>query len=91
MAELREAIDALDRSLVGMLARRAAYIERAIELKPAEGIPARAEDRVADVLSKVRAEAEAQGLSPDLAERLWRVMIEHFIAREEDVLEGDGS
>jgi isochorismate pyruvate lyase len=88
MAELREAIDSLDRALVGMLAQRAAYIERAIEIKQAEGIPARVEERVAEVLGKVRAEATAQGLSPELAEAVWRVMVEHFIAREEDVLEG---
>ena len=86
MTDLRAAIDALDADLVRLLAQRAQLIERAIELKPAEGIPARASDRVADVLAKVKDRARAEGLSPVLAERLWSDMIEFFIAREEEVL-----
>jgi isochorismate pyruvate lyase len=86
MAELRAAIDALDKDLVALLLRRAGYIDRAIDLKQVEGIPARAEDRVAEVLANVRAEAEAAGLDADLAEGLWRQLIEWSIAREEVVL-----
>ena len=86
MAELRAQIDALDDRLIGLLALRAAHVERAIELKPAEGMPARIPARVEAVLGNVRAKAEAAGLSPLLAETLWGAMIEFFIAREEEVL-----
>ncbi len=86
MAELRHEIDALDSELVRLLARRSEMIERAIELKPGEGLPARIESRVQDVLQKVTAKAESEGLDTGLAERLWREMMEHFIAREEQIL-----
>ncbi|MDD9716127.1 chorismate mutase [Dinoroseobacter sp. PD6] len=89
MAELRAAIDTLDRSLVALLARRAGYIDRAIALKPAENLPARIEDRVAQVKARVRAEADTQGLDPDLVEGLWHQLIEWSIAREEVVLGAD--
>ncbi|PID36641.1 MAG: chorismate mutase [Rhodobacterales bacterium] len=89
MAELRVEIDALDRELVALLARRAGYIDRAAELKPGEALPARIPARVEDVVSKVRAAAQAAGLDPDLAERLWRQLIEWSIAREEVVLGPD--
>ncbi|AMY70772.1 chorismate mutase [Frigidibacter mobilis] len=86
MAELRLEIDRLDAALVDLLAERTAMIDRAIELKPGEGLPARIESRVEDVVAKVRARAIVAGLPPDLAETLWREMMEFFIAREESVL-----
>lgn len=89
MAELRVEIDALDAALVEQLAQRAGFIDRAIELKPAEGIPARAQDRVEEVLQNVRRKAEASHLDPDLIERLWRELIEWSIRRESVVLGHD--
>ncbi len=86
MAELREQIDLLDRALIDLLVQRASYIDRAIALKPTEGLPARIEPRVAEVIANVRATAEAEGFDPDLAEDLWRRIIEWSIAREERVL-----
>ncbi|MDV7145176.1 chorismate mutase [Tropicimonas sp. TH_r6] len=86
MADLRVQIDALDAELVGMLAQRAGYIDRAAELKPGEGLPARIEARVEDVVANVRGAAEAAGLDADLAEALWRRLIDWSIEREEKVL-----
>ena len=50
MADLRVEIDALDRQLMPLLGQRARLIARAAELKPAEGLPARTTDRVAEGL-----------------------------------------
>lgn len=86
MIDLRAEIDETDRSLVRLLAHRAALIDRAIELKPGEGMPARIETQVEDVVGKVRATARAEGLDPDLIEALWRRLIDWSIAREEKVL-----
>ncbi|HDR27270.1 chorismate mutase [Rhodovulum sp.] len=83
MAELRAQIDALDGDLVALLAERARYIDRAAELKPAEALPARIGARIDEVIARVRARAEAEGLDPELVERLWRELIEWSIAREE--------
>lgn len=92
MAELRAEIDALDRALVAALAARARLIQRAAELKPAEGMPARVPERVAEVLAQVRKQAEAEGLDAALIEALWRQIIDWSIAREEAVLgKGDGA
>ncbi len=90
MAELRALIDALDAELVARLALRARCIDRAVEIKQGVGLPARIPSRVEDVVAKVRARAEAEGLEPELAERLWRQLIEWSIAREERVLGGGG-
>lgn len=86
MAELREQIDALDGQIVDMLLRRAGYIDRAVQLKPAEGLPARIDDRVEEVVSRVRTRAGEIGFDPDLTEAIWRLMIEWSIRREEQTL-----
>lgn len=89
MAELRQAIDGLDAELIALLARRAACIDRAIQLKPKEDIPARAPARVEEVVANVRRRAAAEGLDEALVERLWRDLIEWSIAREARVLGGE--
>jgi len=86
MAELRAEIDRIDAGLVDLIAERITYIDRAAELKPGLGLPARIDDRVEEVVAKVRASAVARGVDPDLAEALWRRLIDWSIAREEVVL-----
>ena len=82
MAELRKEIDAIDEALIELLAVRATYIDRAIELKRIEGVPARAVDRVAEVLSNVRQKAADADFDEDFAEALWTELIEWSIRRE---------
>ena len=81
MAQLRAAIDALDAQLVRLLARRQAYVERAAALKSDRGT-IRDEGRIEEVVEKVMAEAKKAGLSPAIAESVWRVLIERSIAHE---------
>jgi isochorismate pyruvate lyase len=81
MAALRGAIDTLDARLVRLLALRQAYIERAAVLKRDRGT-IRDEARIEDVVTKVLAQARAAGLSPAIAESVWRVLIERSIAHE---------
>ncbi|MCB2110618.1 MAG: chorismate mutase [Defluviimonas sp.] len=84
MADVRSEIDRVDAALVELLAERTGYIDRAAELKPALGLPARIDARVEDVVSRVRALAiAAGGPDPDLVEALWRRLIDWSIAREE--------
>lgn len=82
MADLRQQIDAIDDQLIDLLVTRSGYIDRAVDLKKIEGLPARTTDRVAEVLNKVSATASDKGLDPDLARTLWRHLIEWSIQRE---------
>ncbi|KPU83908.1 chorismate mutase [Marinosulfonomonas sp. PRT-SC04] len=86
MTDLRGEIDMLDGQIVALLARRAALIDRAVVLKPVEGLPARIDARVDAVLQNVRAHADAAGLDAALVEMIWRGMIEWSISREEVTL-----
>ena len=87
MSELREQIDALDVELIGLLKTRSGYIDRAVDLKKIEGLPARTTDRVAEVLDKVSSAAADKGLDPALARSLWTEIIEWSIQRESEKLD----
>lgn len=81
MADVRAGIDALDRALVALLAERQDFIEAAARIKDTRDT-VRDEARIEDVIAKVKAEAEQRGLSPDIAEAVWRALVEASIAHE---------
>lgn len=89
MADIRAEIDRVDEELVALFAARAAYIDRAGEIKAEIGWPARITSRVEEVVSNVRGHAVTYGLPPELVEKLWRRLIDWSIAREETVLGPD--
>jgi isochorismate pyruvate lyase len=81
MEELRAAIDSLDARLVALLAVRQAYIERAAQLKTGRD-QVRDVERIEDVVAKVIAEGRRAGLSAEIAEPVWRTLIEASIRHE---------
>jgi isochorismate pyruvate lyase len=81
MADIRSGIDRLDRALVALLAERQAYIERAAKIKTARSA-VRDQARINDVIAKVLAAAGAAGLSPVIAEPVWRILVDRCIAHE---------
>ena len=81
MSQLRVEIDRLDRALVKLLSERQRYIERAAEIKSDRGV-VRDEARIEDVVRKVLAEARKVGLSAEIAEPVWRTLVERSIALE---------
>ena len=86
MVELRAAIDALDARLVALLAVRQAYIERAAQLK-SDRSQVRDPARIEDVVAKVIAEGRRAGLSAEIAEPVWRTLIEASIRHEFDAFD----
>jgi isochorismate pyruvate lyase len=81
MAEIRAEIDRIDRTLVKLLSERQRYIERAAEIK-SDRNAVRDEVRVEDVIAKVLAEARKAGLDGEIAEPVWRTLVERSIAFE---------
>jgi isochorismate pyruvate lyase len=79
--EVREGIDDIDRRIVELLSERSRYIEQAARLKNAAEeivVP----PRVEEIVSNVRDLAARSGMSPDIAEKVYRVMIASFIEYE---------
>lgn len=81
MIDVRQGVDALDRALVTLLAERQRYMDAAARIKPnRDAVFDQA--RIDDVVAKVLSAAEPAGLSPAIAEPVWRLLIDRCIAHE---------
>lgn len=81
MLDVRQGVDALDRALVTLLAERQRYMDAAARIKP-DRDAVFDQARIDDVVAKVLVSAEAHNLSPDIAEPVWRLLIDRCIAHE---------
>jgi isochorismate pyruvate lyase len=81
MADVRQGVDALDRALVTLLAERQRYMDAAARIKPDRDMVFD-QDRIEEVVSRVKATATKAGLSHDIAEPVWRILIDRCIAHE---------
>jgi isochorismate pyruvate lyase len=81
MTDVRAGVDALDRELVALLVQRQGYMDAAARIKP-ERSAVRDTARIEEVVAKVKAEARRVGLSEQIAEPVWRLLIERCIAYE---------
>ncbi|HQR87648.1 MAG: chorismate mutase [Burkholderiales bacterium 35-55-47] len=81
MQEVRQHIDALDDILVPLLVERGAYMTQAARIK-ANASDVRDEARIEAIVQRVRAAALEQGGHPDVVERIYRDMMEAYIAFE---------
>ncbi len=83
MAEVRAGVDALDETLVKLLARRFRYMDAAARIKP-ERAQVRDEARKAAVIAHARAIAEREGVPDALVAELYERLVETSIAYELD-------
>lgn len=81
---LREQIDALDKQMIDLLARRLALVEQVGEVKSRYGLPIYVPEREASMLASRRTEAEAQGVPPQLIEDILRRTMRESYASEKD-------
>ena len=79
--EAREKIDQVDEEIVKLIAKRNDYIKQIAHFKTSvEEI--KAEDRIEDVISRVREQAISLGLSPNLINELYVKMIDAMVESE---------
>lgn len=81
MLDVRKGVDALDRALVLLLAERQRYMDAAARIK-GERAAVHDQARIEDVVTKVKAAAREAGLSEEIAEPVWRTLIDRCIAHE---------
>ncbi len=81
MLDVRKGVDALDRALVLVLAERQRYMDAAARIK-GERHAVLDTARIEDVVTKVKAAARDAGLSEEIAEPVWRMLIDRCIAYE---------
>lgn len=79
--EIRTGMDAIDREIVALIARRVDYVRNAAKFKSSSANVA-APDRVAAVLKTRREWAEAAGLSGEVIEGLYRELVSYSVSEE---------
>jgi len=79
--EARNEIDNVDKEIVKLIATRNDYIKQIAHFKTSID-EVKAEDRIADVISKVRAQAIELDLSPNLINDLYIRMIDGMVESE---------
>ncbi len=85
MDEVRAQIDRVDKELVDLLAERWTFVDRAWFFKRSPD-EASVPWRNRDVIEKVSSRAKEQGMPPEMAEALWRMIIGFGIQYEEERL-----
>lgn len=81
MTDVRYEIDRIDRLLVEILAERQSFMDAAARIKGDRNI-VHDRPRIEDVITKVKAACGPAGLSPAIAEPVWRTLIDRCIAYE---------
>jgi len=85
LAQLRQQLDQLDGEIVALIGRRQAIAREVAEAKRATGTPTRDYQREREVILEARRRAEAQGFSPDVAEKVLRLLIRSSLTTQEQV------
>lgn len=81
MAEVRAGVDAVDRALVALLARRFGYMDAAARIKPERGL-VRDEERKAQVIANAQRHAREAHIPEASIAELWDRLVEASIAYE---------
>ena len=81
LQQARDKIDQIDVALIELIASRQFYVDQAMRHKQTvEDV--QSPQRVKEVIEKVRTLALQHDVDPDMVERLYHDMIQHFIERE---------
>ena len=84
MEELRKELDILDNELIKLVSKRFKFIEQAAIIKD-DISKIRDNDRIEDIIKRLRKLAKNNDISPDIVEKLWRYIIELSIELETEI------
>jgi isochorismate pyruvate lyase len=81
MEDIRVEIDSMDRDVIAILGKRFEYVKAAAKFKTSE-TSVHAPERFKSMLEQRRVWASAEGLNPDVIEKMYRDLVNHFIQEE---------
>ena len=86
MEELRKELDLLDNDLIKLVSKRFKFIEEAAIIKD-DVSKIRDNDRIENIIKRLRELAIDNDISPDIVEKLWRFIIELSIELETEIFD----
>ncbi|MGB5965610.1 MAG: chorismate mutase [Sulfurimonadaceae bacterium] len=81
LEEVRTEIDALDDQIVELIGARNSYIKQAARFKDTID-EVKAPERINEIMTKVRHKALTLGMSPNLLEEIYTIMINEMVESE---------
>ncbi len=81
LEEVREEVDAVDSKIVDLIALRNEYIKQAARFKSSVE-EVKADDRIETLIARLRAQALDLGLSANMVEDLFKLMIDEMVETE---------
>lgn len=81
MVDIRTEIDRIDRLIIYLIGERFGYVKAAAQFKTTAA-SVKAPERLQAMLQERRGWAEAEGLHPDVIEKMYRDLVNYFIAEE---------
>ena len=84
--DIRNAIDELDRQIISLLGKRYQYVKEIVKFKEKTPDAIIAKDRFNAVLESRRKLAVENGLNPDIIEKVYKILLDHFIQEELDMI-----
>ncbi len=81
ITDIRAEIDAIDREVVALIGKRAGYVAAASKFKTSAS-SVQAPERQRAMLEARRAWAAAEGLNPDVIEKMYRDLVAYFVSEE---------
>ena len=89
LKEVRDEIDTLDMKLVGLISERSHLIRQAAAFKNSVD-EVKAEDRIDDIMQRVRKKAIELNINPNMMSELFAIMIDDMVETEISEFRNDG-
>ena len=90
LQEVRDEIDLVDAQLVELISQRSHYIRQAAAFKNSVD-EVKAEDRIEDIMQRVRHLAIEKGINPNMLSELFKIMINEMVETEIAEFRNSGS
>lgn len=85
LAEVRQEIDHIDREIIHLLAERFGYVREVVKYKEGNHNAIEATERWQAVLKSRGAWAAEQGLSAEVVEQMYDLLVRYFIEEEKKI------
>ncbi len=84
--EIRNSIDLLDTEIIRLLGERFKYVQEVVKYKNKDRDSIVAKERREQVIQTRRELAVENGLNPDIIEQIYKLLIDHFIDEELELI-----
>lgn len=84
--DVRHEIDNLDQAIIKFLAARYDYVKKIVKFKEKTAASIEASDRKKVVFETRRKWAQEAGISPDVVESMYKILVEYFVEEEKKIV-----